>query len=50
MEEYGLEGCHGVVVISVLATGPNGRGYKPGRDDGFLRAIKIPEHLPSVGR
>jgi hypothetical protein len=29
------------VVVSVLATGPKGRGLKPGRDDRFLRAIKI---------
>jgi hypothetical protein len=28
-------------VVSVLATGPKGRGSKPGRGDGFLRAIKI---------
>jgi hypothetical protein len=25
----------GVVVVSVLATGPKGRGFKPGRGDGF---------------
>jgi hypothetical protein len=29
------------VVLSVLATGPKGRWFKPGRGDGFLRAIKI---------
>jgi hypothetical protein len=29
------------VVVSVLATESNGRGFKPGRGDGFLRAIKI---------
>jgi hypothetical protein len=28
-------------VVSVLATGPKGCGFKPGRDDGFLRAITI---------
>jgi hypothetical protein len=28
-------------VLSVLATGPKGRGFKPGRGDGFLRAMKI---------
>jgi hypothetical protein len=34
--------CHlGAVVVSVLATGPKGRGFRPGRGDGFLRAIKI---------
>jgi hypothetical protein len=31
----------GGVAVSVLATGPKGRGFKPGRGDGFLRAIKI---------
>jgi hypothetical protein len=29
------------VVVSVLATGPIGRGFKPDRGDGFLRKIKI---------
>jgi hypothetical protein len=38
----------GAVVISVLATGPKGRGFKPGRGDGFLRAIKI-RSTPSFG-
>jgi hypothetical protein len=28
-------------VVSVLATEPKGCGFKPGRGDGFLRAIKI---------
>jgi hypothetical protein len=28
-------------MVSVIATGPKGRGFKPGRDDGLLRAIKI---------
>jgi hypothetical protein len=28
-------------VVNVLATGPKGRGFKPGRGDGFLRVIKI---------
>jgi hypothetical protein len=31
----------GGVVVSVLATEHNCRGLKPGRGDGFLRAIKI---------
>jgi hypothetical protein len=31
----------GGVVVSVLATGPEVLGFKPGRGDGFLRAIKI---------
>jgi hypothetical protein len=29
------------VVVSVLATGPKGRGFEPGQGVGFLRAIKI---------
>jgi hypothetical protein len=29
------------VVVSVLASGPKGRVFKPGRGDGFLRAKKI---------
>jgi hypothetical protein len=33
----------GGVVVTVLATGPKSRGFKPGRGDGFLRAIKIPQ-------
>jgi hypothetical protein len=36
------------VVISVLATGPKGLGFKPGRGNGFLRAIKI-RSTPSFG-
>jgi hypothetical protein len=28
-------------MVSVLAIGPNGCGFKPGQGDGFLRAIKI---------
>jgi hypothetical protein len=36
------------VVISVLATGPKGRGFKPGQGDGFLKAIKI-RSTPSFG-
>jgi hypothetical protein len=35
-------------VISVLATGPIGRGFEPGRGDGFLREIKI-RSTPSFG-
>jgi hypothetical protein len=27
------------VLVSVLATGTKGRGFKPGRGDGFLMAI-----------
>jgi hypothetical protein len=38
MEEYDRLGG---VVVSVLDTGPKGGGFKPGRDDLFLRAIKI---------
>jgi hypothetical protein len=35
-------------VVSVLATGPKGRGFKPGQGDGYLRAIKI-RSTPSFG-
>jgi hypothetical protein len=35
-------------VVSVLAIGPKGCGFKPGRGDGFLRAIKI-RSTPSFG-
>jgi hypothetical protein len=28
-------------VVNVLAAGSKGRGFKPDRGDGFLRAIKI---------
>jgi hypothetical protein len=38
----------GGVVVSVLATGPKGRGFEPGQDDGFLRAIII-RSTPSFG-
>jgi hypothetical protein len=46
-EEEVREDCRlGGVVVSVLATGPNGRGFGPGQGDGFLRAIKSAAHLP----
>jgi hypothetical protein len=32
----------GVVMVVVLAIGPKVRGFKPGRSDGFLLAMKIP--------
>jgi hypothetical protein len=35
-------------VVSVFATGSNGRGFKPGRGDVSLRAIKI-RSTPSFG-
>jgi hypothetical protein len=35
-------------VVSVLATGPKGRGLEAGQGDGFLRAIKI-RSTPSFG-
>jgi hypothetical protein len=35
-------------VVGVLATGPKGHEFKPGRDDGFLRAIKV-HSTPSFG-
>jgi hypothetical protein len=36
-----LESRLGVVVGSVLATGPKGRWFKSGRGEGFFRVIKI---------
>jgi hypothetical protein len=36
------------VVVNVLAIGSKVRGFKPGRGDGFLRAIKI-SRTPSIG-
>jgi hypothetical protein len=42
--------CHlGGVVVSVLATGPKGCGFEPGKGDGFLRAIKT-HSTPSDGK
>jgi hypothetical protein len=38
----------GGVVVSLLAAGPKGRGFKPGRGDGFLRVTKI-RSTPSFG-
>jgi hypothetical protein len=38
----------GGVVVSVLATGPKGRGFEPSQGDGLLRAIKICS-TPSFG-
>jgi hypothetical protein len=35
-------------VVSVSATGPKGREFKPGRGNGFIRAIKI-RSTPSFG-
>jgi hypothetical protein len=31
-------------VVSVLATGPKGRGFKTGQVDGLLKEIKNPKH------
>jgi hypothetical protein len=38
----------GGAVVSVLATGPKGHGFKPGQGDGFLRVIKT-RSTPSFG-
>jgi hypothetical protein len=39
------QGCRlGGIVISVLATGPTGRGFKPGRGDRFFKGNKNPLH------
>jgi hypothetical protein len=34
----------GGVVVSVNAIGPEGRGFKPGRGDGFFKGDKNPQH------
>jgi hypothetical protein len=36
-------------MVSVLVIGPKVRGFKPGRGDGFLRAIKIRRNFSSGG-
>jgi hypothetical protein len=38
------------VMVSVLANGPIVGGLKPGRGDGFLRAIKSAARLPAEGK
>jgi hypothetical protein len=40
----------GGLVVSVLATGPNVRGFKPGRGPWILRVIKSVARLPSEGK
>jgi hypothetical protein len=35
-------------VVSVFATGFKGREFKPGREDGFVWAVKI-RSIPSFG-
>jgi hypothetical protein len=40
----------GGVVVSVLATGPKGCGFKPGQGDGFFRAKKSTAHLLLDGK
>jgi hypothetical protein len=40
----------GGVVVSVLATGPKVRGFKPGRGRWILRVIKSAARLPSEGK
>jgi hypothetical protein len=37
-------------VVSVLATGPKVREFKPGRGDRFLRAIKSAAHFLFEGK
>jgi hypothetical protein len=36
--------CLGGVVVSVFAAGPKGSVFKPSRGDGFLMAVKSPQH------
>jgi hypothetical protein len=40
----------GDLVVSVLATGPKVRGFKPGRGRWILRVIKSVACLPSEGK
>jgi hypothetical protein len=40
----------GGLVVSVLATGPKVRGFKPGRRRWILRVIKSAARLPSEGK
>jgi hypothetical protein len=40
----------GGLVLSVLATGPKVRGFKPGRGRWILRVIKSVARLPSEGK
>jgi hypothetical protein len=40
----------GGVVVSVLATGPKVRGFKPGRGRWILRVIKSVARIPSEGK
>jgi hypothetical protein len=40
----------GGLVVSVLATGPKVRGFKPGRRRWILRVIKFVARLPSEGK
>jgi hypothetical protein len=39
-----LYGRLGGVVVSMLATGPKGRGFEPGQDDRFFKDDKNPQH------
>jgi hypothetical protein len=34
----------GGVMVSMLATGSKVHGFRPGRGDGFLKAIQNPQH------
>jgi hypothetical protein len=40
----------GGVAVSVLATGPKVRGFKPGRGRWILRVIRSVARLPSEGK
>jgi hypothetical protein len=39
-----LWGRLGGVVVSVLTTGPKGRGFEPGEGDRFFKGDKNPQH------
>jgi hypothetical protein len=53
--KYKINDCKGAValcglVVSVLATGPKVRGFKPGQGRWILRVIKTAARLPSEGK
>jgi hypothetical protein len=53
MSVYKCNLCYvalGGLVVSVLATGPKARGFKPGRGRWILRVIKFAAPLPSEGK
>jgi hypothetical protein len=50
MEHLAILVALGGIVVSVLATGPKVRGFKPGRGRWILRVMKSVARLPSEGK